>query len=200
MTQKSHVQKVPRLTFIVFLFVFFFHCLQKRNTLGVSATCLLRGSFLKTILVATKKQFVQILCGMKYGLYKTILKKLIHNNEQFWKAQKPFGIWYIWSPTSSGVIADGDIGDSPMVNKMGDIRELHSDSRCHFNRKTQLLKLYYVRFRDNWYDLQVLQLKYPRRFRFQCFLVQSFWLLWTLLCKQRQLPVKVTCLFPAFLT
>ena len=36
----------------------------------------------------------------------------------------------------SGVIMVGDIVDSPMVKKMGDIRALYANSRCHFNGKT----------------------------------------------------------------
>ena len=40
----------------------------------------------------------------------------------------------ISSIPGSGVIMDGDIGESPMVKLMGDIRELFADSRCHFNK------------------------------------------------------------------
>ena len=57
----------------------------------------------------------------------------------------------LW-PWTSGVITDGDIGESPM-KWMGDIREIFAGSRCHFKKKyfkkNMIFTLYFVSFGDS---------------------------------------------------
>ena len=52
------------------------------------------------------------------------------------KREEGIGNMHIQYITNSGVITDGDVDDSPMVKRMGDIRELYPDSLCDFNGKT----------------------------------------------------------------
>ena len=91
--------------------------------------------------------------GNKKGSNFILVYRILKNSTNFWDFVNHNTRWFsfngrcqclfkfldfIVKPDSyiySGVITDGDIGESPMVKWMGNIRELFADSRCHFNKK-----------------------------------------------------------------